>query len=678
MFTVIIQGKRSSDLMRDHKFLFKPFIDNGTLAFCDWNESGTDVKSSVPDLYKIIRGKKEWRALIVNTDSVYEYKDVERPGTENPFDYSRVDAEASPHESPIPLIRLTHIIGGYSAVPTKEFEKGFEYFDEQTGELMRVREDDLTEDEIQQLSIDCCDELVSVYLEKEVDPKLLESQQALSKKYSFSDIRPTEILMISTRRKDECDEKDRVFRSWKNNLEASSSSFWERNKYPNNCRFLFCDITNTDNSMYKKELTEFWLSVLTLANNRITASTLQAYRLYKLHVDVSSTELSQILNSNLNRLHSAYSFVNEQFQLRPEYSFEEDEAVIERQTVPVAIKTSECKELYINLSKIGLCRDCPQDESAFWYREVKQKKETLDNYLKSPRRAIEKSASILKAKSESFAGRDYELDKFQLEDLKEYMSDLEIKIFSSGAENAVDKQKINDEISQTDKSVRKEISYRLRKKGAIIGGAVALAVVFGGYVPYIIQSAKISPDSFAASFCLTLIVLLLVSLGGLISLLVQRGHIISLMKKFNDIMRNVAGTIRAYSEKFEYYFSNICTYMKARSIIDGIHMREEDVLSNYSMLNAHRQALKAAIDRDCEWMCSYSINREDEMIPNVTSFFNVNVVPKENKLYYFVMNDDEKDIPINSTGDFVTSPYKFVEKLWIEREDIFDEEEANV
>ena len=65
------------------------------------------------------------------------------------------------------------------------------------------------------------------------------------------------------------------------------------------------------------------------------------------------------------------------------------------------------------------------------------------------------------------------------------------------------------------------------------------------------------------------------------------------------------------------------------------------------------------------------------MIPTVTSFFKTEVIPKENSLYYFAANNDENDIPINSTGDLVTSPYKFVAKLWIERVDIFDEEEAN-
>ena len=57
MHTVIILSKHSSNLLKDYRFLFKPFVDNETISFCDWNESGTDLTASVPDLYKLIRGK---------------------------------------------------------------------------------------------------------------------------------------------------------------------------------------------------------------------------------------------------------------------------------------------------------------------------------------------------------------------------------------------------------------------------------------------------------------------------------------------------------------------------------------------------------------------------------------------------------------------------------------------
>ncbi len=42
MHTVIILNKQSSDLLeRLYGFLYKPFVDEGTISFCDWNEAGT-------------------------------------------------------------------------------------------------------------------------------------------------------------------------------------------------------------------------------------------------------------------------------------------------------------------------------------------------------------------------------------------------------------------------------------------------------------------------------------------------------------------------------------------------------------------------------------------------------------------------------------------------------------
>ena len=48
MHTVIILSKHSSNLLREFRFLFQPFVKNDTISFCDWNESGTDIKTSVP------------------------------------------------------------------------------------------------------------------------------------------------------------------------------------------------------------------------------------------------------------------------------------------------------------------------------------------------------------------------------------------------------------------------------------------------------------------------------------------------------------------------------------------------------------------------------------------------------------------------------------------------------
>lgn len=676
MYTVIILNKRSSDLMKDYKFLFKPFVDEGLIGFCDWNESGTDVKSSVPDLYNMIRGKKDWRAMVINTDSAWNYRDTPVPSRGNPFDFSASDKIEIPHESPIPMIRLTHIIGGYTAVSKKEFEKGFEYFDEEEGTLVRVREADLTEDEIHQLSEDK-ESLNPIYMEKEVPEEVAQAEKELKKKYSFSDVRPTEIQLISTTYKAEDNETRRITESWKNRLEMTSSSFWERNKYPNNTRFLFYELTNSDNSHYVQELTEFWLSVLTLAINKVQASSLQAYRLYKIGVDVSGEQLADMLNTHLNKLTSVHAFVKEQLSLRPGYTFDEDEELLPRQPVPVNIDSREGSELYIDCNDLGLARDCPVDEMSFWNGQIKRKRIATDKFLKAPRRSIDKSASYLKSKSESFCDEDYLLDRFQAADLEEEMADLREEIITSRTFGYVNRKELEENIAGISKDVKKEIAVRMRRKTVITAGIIALALGCVGYFPYLINSAKSGGKAFGSALLLLLAVVLVMALGGLISLLLQRKTLVKIMKRYNVLMRGMINEVHAGADSFQKFFSDICTYMKGQSILDGISKHKESRSSNTITLSNHKKATLAAIDRDTSWLAAYGLTRVDEIVPNVTMFFDANVIPRYNNLYFFPPCNDEVDIPINATGDVVAAPYKFIKKIRVEREDVFDEMEGD-
>lgn len=676
MFTVIILNKRSSDLLTNYKFLFKPFIDDGLMAFCSWNEAGTDIRSSVPDLYNIVKGKKDWKAVVLNTDSVYDYKDSMKPHRNNPFDYSCEDRVDIPHESPVPVIRITHIIGGYNSTPVKEFEKGFEYTDI-SGEVHRVKEASLTDEQLHRLTEEY-DDIKDIYLEKEIPEELITSYKAISEKYCFDDIRPNEIQLVATKKKCIDDERARIKDSWSNHLEMNSSSFWEKNKYPNNCRFLFYELSNVDNSLYHQELTEFWLSVLTLAVNKINASTLQAYRLYKLSVDVSSDELSAILNGHLNRLTSAYASVKEQLHLRPEYTFDENEEVVEHQHIPVTIEKPGSYDLYMTFSHVGLCRDCPGDELSEWTVQTGQKKENFEKFLKTPRRSIDKSANHLKSKSAGFTGEYYELDQFQTDDLKEKMEDLEYEIYSNNSGAVMDRKELVRKIDDVTKKVKKEIAGRLTKKLAVFSGLIALVICFSGFIPYLVDLGAIDYEHFFAGLGLSLAMLLLTSLGGLAVLIFQRIKIVGIMKEFNKAMRSAVNSVTFGAKKFESYFSTVCTYMKARSVYDGTKRNKASYQTRAGKLNSHRLALLSAIDRDEQWIYAYSLTRREEVMSSVTTFFDPDIIPVSNSLYYFENCFEEVDIPVNDTGDMIFAPYRFIERLNIVREDIFDEEEESV
>lgn len=672
MHTVIILNKHSSDLLKDFKFLFKPFVDKGIISFCDWNESGTDIHSSVPDLYNLIKGKQEWRALVLGTDSMCEQPPKYVADEKNPFDFPyESNEDGIPKESNVPVIRLAHMICGYPMSTVKNFEKGYEYFDEELGGLKRVRESELTDDMMYKLSEDYGDRLKSIYMEEIVPEEIKLAQQNLIEKYAFMDVRPREIVFISTR-KHQMDEED-IFASWKTQLEMASSNFCARNKYPNNCRFMCYDITNAENSRYMRELMELWLSVLTVALNKIPASTLQAYRLYRLSVDISDKEMSVLLNGHLDKMEAVYQFVQERMRMKPEYSFEPEEELVEEQDIPVIFEGNSGRNLTINTSSVGLSKNCPKDEMIFWVQQVSEKHRNIDWYLKEPRRAIDRAAQHMKDKADSFYGQEYELDRFQVLDLEQEMERLEQEILACDTRGIIDDKKIKAEIKDVDKKVKKDIAMRMDKSTVLGMGVLALVSYLIGFIPYLYNAILEGEKEFLASFLLSLIATAVVAIGGLIALFILRKRIIKSMERFNRVVKHMVNNVNTASKKFGDYFSVVCSYMKAQSVYAGIRLKSDSMSSVRFILKAHREALRLSIAQSQEFATSYGIKREAQAVRNVTSFFDETKLPKDNRLYYFEINNVADGIPLNDTGDYVTAPYKFISKLNIEREDIFDD-----
>lgn len=671
MHTVIILNKHSSDLLKDFKFLFKPFVDEGTISFCDWNESGTDVKTSVPDLYRLIKGKPEWRAVVIGTDSMCENPHGPVADEKNPFDFPSEAGYAIPSESKVPMIRLAHIICGYPASTVKNFVKGFEFFDPELNGIRRICESDLNEEQIYQLSQTYGDQLKSIYMEEPVPEEIRRAREALVEQYSFTDVRPREMIFIATR-KHRSDE-DHIYASWKTQLEMSSSNFCERNNYPNNCRFICYSITNRENSRYMKELVEFWLSVLTISINRISASTLQAYKLYRLGVNISEEELGDLLNKHLNKMETAYSFIQERLRVRPEYSFAPEEELVPKQEIPVIFEGISGRELYVETKRIGLSRDCPEDELKLWNNDMLEKKREIAQYMKAPRRAIDKASQHLKSRTESFYGDEYELDEFQVADLVEEIDRLEQEVLSCDTRSIIDYQKIKTEMDDIDRKVKKDIAFRMSKNLVLGTGAAALFIYMMGFFPYLINSLKLGGDEFKASLLLVLGAVFVTAIGGLIALFILRHKMIKSMERFNSLVKKLVNGVNASAHRFEDYFSIVCSYMKAQSVFSGIRLKKDSVTSSKFLLRAHKQALKVSMERDEELLASYGIKREPEPERNVTSFFNENKMPKDNRLYYYEPCKVDAEIQINDTGDMVRAPYKFVAKIKVEREDIFDE-----
>ena len=673
MHTVIILSKHSSDLLKDYRFLFKPFIGSGKICFCDWNESGTDLVSSVPDLYKTIRGCLKWRAVVVDTEPAFGRRGGPVPDEKNPFDYPGEvqDASKPPRPSSVPIIRLTHMLCGYPAASVRNFEDGYEYADEATGKLKRVRASELSEEEFYELASKYKEGLRRIYLEEKIPEDIEFARKELEAKYEFLDVRPQEVYLVSTRKHP--DDETSIYASWKSPLEIESSDFCRRNNYPGGCRFLCSELTNPENSLYRKELTEFWLSVLTLAVNPIPASSLQAYKLYKLGVKISDEGLSELLNDHLNKMEAAYAFVKERLRMRPEYSFEEEQEVVEKQHIPVVYEGTSGADLLIDTGHVGLSRGCPDDEMQYWNRQMREKRTEIDKFLKAPRRAVDRASQHLKSRADSFFDDEYELDKFQLADLQDEIDLLELQVLTGDTHSVIDEQRIRQEIDKTDKQVKKDIDARMRKGTAIGSGILFLLIYLIGFVPYIIQSLRVGGSAFLASLGLTAAAVLLAGTGGIVALFLMRRKLVARMEQFNSLVKELAANVNGAARKFEQYFSLLCTFMKAQSIYLGATKKNDRVSARIQRLRTHKQALAMSIERDEEIAAVFGVRRAADFEKNVTRFFDEDRLPQDNALYYYETDNGRTEIPLNTAGDMVKAPYRFIAGLVIEREDIYEE-----
>ncbi len=672
MYTVIIVNKRTSDFMQSHRFLFEPFIRNGELDICDWNEGGTDVNSSIPDLYKLIRGKRIWRALILNTDSLVGYHGCAMPKRDNPYDFSDLDDEIMPHESPIPLIRLTHILGGYASAPQKSFEKGFEYVDQESGEIVRRLESELSLEDLSELSDQYGESLKAVYMEKPEDASFAQKQAEMAERYTFDSVRPREIMLVSTRQKNEENDRRKIVASWLDHLETGSSSFWERNKYPNCCRFMFCEISRTDNARYEQDVCQFWLAVLTLALNQISPSSLQAYRLYKLSVDLSMEVLQARICQHLNLLESAKRVVNDALAQLPEYDFATDEQVLAIEKVPLVVETKDDGESPLEVKADAYVK---HDDTLGSYATMRaQSQKNLARQMQNPRRGIDRAAKLVRSKAKGYYGTYCELDEFQIDDLKESVRDYELKVFTTRPKNIYNKKKTMEKGAEVVRNLQLEIPEPMTSYQLIVAGVIALVLVILGNLTYLVDSYD--AGTLLEAFLLTVAIVLVTAIGGIVALKWHQSVMEQKISALQKPIRDHANEIQKSNALFEDYFTNVCTYMKGRSMLIGTQMCDDDCTTDRKRYSAHLKALSKAIERDQKWLFNYDIKRiNEEKIYNIDKIFDVNELPINNKLYWFEPNEETDSIVLNATGDTCNAPYKFVTRLYVEREEIFDDAE---
>lgn len=760
MHTVIITDPETTKEFAKYKHLYAPFLADrgGSISHCLWNKKGTEIshkpgQGALPGLYDAIKGHPEWRAIIVVKSPSQEIiKDPNNPEAlndpNNPFDFvCNSPSELSPFKMATEpnrshLVCLTHMLAGLPSLGFEGHETAWVYKDKKNGKYINCLIDgepilksdiDKEIDEAKKIYTKECNakgiipdkserkereyEVIKKYraILSQYDnpiPKLFlkpfpdeyrKNYKELSEKYAFDENRPVEVLILSTREQISFDDREETFesieRAWQFFDEVDSSDFWK--VYPNICRFLCFDLINKEHTLYKCEYWKFFLLALSLAlNHQMPGHALQAYLLYKADLQINTEELEKVYNAYIENLLSFQEVIQERLTHISELTIKKNKDLVPDHYISVDFGHINESEVKTKNDIFGFSTDCPKDEDEYWREHMQNIGQIVDDILFVPQETIAEKALETRLNIDSFANTEQVLDRFQTKRIEKRIDELEPHIVNTKLFKLLDADAYKKEIEKSAENVQKHIKIRMSKQTVILISVCSLFVSLCGYIPYLINSAKESWTIFGLSIVLVFITLILLSGIGFITLWLLKYKFIKIINLYNTEVTDVFDRVKKSARVFSNYFSSVCTYMFARSLLTGIVIKKNNDSNAVQKLKEHLEHLDSELEKIKDICSLYNVHINTD-IPR-RSFENITdklleESPKESQFYELPKYEDKNTMKLTAaptiklsrkmltsknndqweqydTGLTLNAPYSFISGINLAREEIYRKE----
>lgn len=645
MYSVIIQNKKTMESFGQFHPLFSETLAKGEVGICQWMEAGTTVEEALPELLNLVEGKESWRAVIVR---IQDEEDMAvHPVTRlNPYDfYENADWDGKIRENPVPLVRLTHMLGGVP-VPETRFEA-------------RIVESDRMNPKV-------------IY-EPVTDPDEEAAHEKLSEKYRLKTKMPEEILLVTLCTRPE-DRDDYLRTVWGNRKEQESSEFWKRNQYPGSCRFLYCEEKKEGEVRRTGDLFYFWTAVLLLASNSINPNTLQAYRLHRMSVEFDKEEMARIMQESVDRADRAIRFIKDSIRRELEKTQNLESQIPDyRLDSPVELHMPEKKNFYVSTADFGLFSHRESGDMAQWKERQMLSERGVASTLTRAERALDQSADRVRRFSEYPSEDIRPLNEYSKQDFQEELDNLFDDIFVQ--RNSLPGSGDGDKIRQAelDKKVKDTILHRVTGKRAFSLLGIAAVLSFLCTLPALVQLLKQGWGSLPGMlFEFGICVAVFVGIEVLI-LLLRKGALRAAIGDYNRFVHSIVVHICENASTYSRYMSSIMSYMRGNSYLNQTKKKRflKDEARYYK--ENHILALKNYREDVKRW--SEALYLPVSMNTSATEdnlYIDVQIPPYSNPLYTFE-NGESYEIPVNNTGDMVNAPFGFIRRLTIVREELYDD-----
>ena len=645
MYNVLIQSHTTQSSFDRFYPIFSEEIQAGRLSVCQWIESGTTVRSALPELYDLIGKKNKWRAIIVST----EFRDREGEhltDSLNPYDYlENAELEEMPLgadgrfvESPIPLIRLTHLLGG---IPLPE---------------------------VQVTQEDEADEALAALRAQESERRR-EAYIRWSEENVLEAVPPEEIILIQARRgrTDASDYID-LEEAWKQQDIFQPSLFWLRNTYPSICRFLTFDVDLHGVLSTQRDLFKMWSALLLMCKNRLPSDTMQAYRLYKLDLEIDTDKMEKKFQSVAGQLNQA------KYQLRRDLRGQENMSrIIDPDLpayevgIPVSFNRTDASSFAVSFENYGLAAGEGGSDFIRWAEEVDQGNRGLKKLVHLLNRVLDQCSGRVRESTFMTEQELPVLTEYQQEDLQESMNDSYSAVLRVHEQLAFDKEGIEEELAQTDKEIKTLIIRRMSKKTALTVGMILPLALLCSLLPGILSSLNFRAAGIYLTFGM-----IFTALTVLLILSLRRRRMINTMKDYQRTLLEYVHRILAHEPAYSEFLSGIASYIRGKRILDAAARRRKQAESIRSLRLGHLKTIEAFLEKLESWSAAFHLDVDTREADVIRLEDEDQLELSELETLYEFTEEKGQSAEINHSGKQIPSPFGFIRRLLIQREEIYD------
>lgn len=678
VFTLIICTKnRIKDIKETYRSYFSALFDFTKFDFCEWNPEGQTVSEALPDLKKIISGKKQWRVIAVLDDDVWGSEQI---NNFNPFDFVKSQKFTQSFETAEEIINHRKYIdeSTFKALSNPLTRLGIWLFGAPINVVDSMKYLEGLEN-IQPGSQEYYNKLEAL----SVSPRKAEMDYGLKFRYekivqTFGTERelfysPSSFIALSERSLSA--EKYRFNNMWKRHGEFEYSEFGFDNLYSNSLKFLTFDLPRLKDKREKSKYLNFLLMILILANNEESGGMLRQDRLYTVNIEIDVERLKSSVNHYIGRLMATIVAIDKRYNNLDIKS----KAVVDSETVhtefesdvevPIDVYSDTQKgEFFVEHNKIGLSSDCPIVDYDYWEGQYNSIFRKFVRFLREPRRAVKKATKINFRKMNKIEDdRVLQLNEYQREDIQCVLDENEQQMIKTKTPMLFNTISYTEKLQQADKEVKRGISQRMTKKKTILVGLFAVIAYLIGFLPLIFSNLN-TTKSILFSLTVTGIVIALFLMIGFIYLFVLRHRIINRFKHFNYVMSGILNDIDEGLNAFSHYLSHTCNVMREFSVLNHSHSKIKN--KQYVLLN-HKRIIQNKIQETYD-IFSVLLDADDIKPSPDESAFEYDFTVMDDYIYEMNNEYTKKRINFLQEGNQITIPIDYIESITLTREELYD------